>query len=247
MVIVYTLILFLAAFVPGIVVLAYKKPLQVNLNNLLVFAGAYIFSITIIHLLPELLANTNHPGKIAIFVLLGYIMQTLIDHMTSGVEHGHHHPGHVSISPYVLLVGLCLHSIMDGSILVQPGHAVGNPWNTLGLLTGIVLHKIPAAIVLMAVLKMKLKNGALLILMLLVFCLTSPAGYLFSEYLNASNLLGKEGFQIIFALVSGNFLHISTSIYFESSPDHAFNKKKFLISGIGVLLAVLAELIHTVA
>ncbi len=242
----YTLILFFAAFIPGLVIIFYKKPLHINLNNLLIFAGAYIFSITIVHLLPELLANTDHPGEIAIFVLLGYIMQTLIDYMTSGVEHGHRHTGHLSISPFVLLIGLSLHSIMDGSILVQPGNGIvsGNHWHSMGLLVGIVLHKIPAAIVLMSVLQVKVKNFAVLMIMLLIFSITSPAGYLFSDYLNESHLLGKEGFLILFAMVSGNFLHISTSIYFESSPDHAFNRKKFIISGIGVLLAVLVEVIH---
>jgi zinc and cadmium transporter len=57
-------------------------------------------------------------------------------------------------------------------------------------------------------------------------------------------VLGSEGFLILFAIVSGNFLHISTTIYFESSPDHSFHRKKILISLLGAALAILIEFLH---
>jgi zinc and cadmium transporter len=75
----------------------------------------------------------------------------------------------------------------------------------------------------------------------MIFSLASPVGLILSDLLNTYNLLSHEGFLILFAIVSGNFLHISTTIYFESSPDHSFHKKKIVISLIGAALAIMTE------
>ncbi len=241
----FILILFLAAFIPGYIILRMQKPLKIDLKYMLVFAGAFIFSITIVHLLPELLTSSSDPRKIGVFVLVGFFMQIFIDFTTSGVEHGHlhEHHHHGGLSPIMLMFGLCMHALMDGSILVHPGnHETGQ--HLSGLLIGIVLHKIPASIALMSVLRSMIKNQKLLIIFLLIFSLASPAGLVLSELLGKFELLGKEGFLILFAIVSGNFLHISTTIYFESSPDHSFHKKKIFISLIGALLAILIEFLQ---
>jgi zinc and cadmium transporter len=238
----FIVVLFLAAFIPGYIIIKLQKPLKFDLKYMLVFAGAFIFSITIVHLLPELLTSSSDPRKIGLFVLVGFFMQIFIDFTTTGVEHGHlhEHHHHGRLSPIMLMIGLCLHALMDGSILVHPGnHETGQ--HLSGLLIGIVLHKIPAAIALMSVLQSIIKDKKVLIALLLLFSIASPAGLIFSELLNKFQLLSKEGFLILFAIVSGNFLHISTTIYFETSPDHTFHKKKIIISLIGAMLAILIE------
>ena len=238
----YILILFLAAFIPGFVIIRLQKPLKFDLKYMLVFAGAFIFSITIVHLLPELFTASANPQRIGLFVLVGFFMQIFIDFATSGVEHGHIHVHHHHnrISPIMLMIGLCVHALMDGSILVHPGNHETDRHAT-GLLIGIVLHKIPAAIALMSVLNSIISNKKTLLLLLLIFSISSPVGLIISDVLNTYNLLGGEGFLILFAIVSGNFLHISTTIYFESSPDHSFHKKKIVISVFGAMLAILTE------
>jgi zinc transporter ZupT len=238
----YIIILFLAAFVPGFVIVKMEKPLKLDLKYMLVFAGAFIFSITIVHLLPELFVSSENPGKIGLFILVGFFMQVFIDFSTSGVEHGHLHTGHLHsrISPVMLMIGLCIHALMDGSILVHPGnHGTGQ--HLTGLLIGIVLHKIPASIALMGVLINVSRSKKFLILMLVIFSLSSPAGLILSDLLNDYQVLSHEGFLILFAIVSGNFLHISTTIYFESSPEHSFHRKKIVISLLGAILAIIIE------
>jgi zinc and cadmium transporter len=238
----YILILFFAAFIPGFVIIRLQKPLKFDLKYMLVFAGAFIFSITIVHLLPELFTASVNPQRIGLFVLVGFFMQIFIDFATSGVEHGHVHAHHhhSRLSPIMLMIGLCVHALMDGSILVHPGnHETGQ--HATGLLIGIVLHKIPAAIALMSVLNTMFSNKKALLVLLMIFSLASPVGLILSDLLNTYNLLSHEGFLILFAIVSGNFLHISTTIYFESSPDHSFHKKKIVISLIGAALAIMTE------
>ena len=242
----FIIVLFLAAFIPGVIVIRLQKPLNFDLKYLLVFAGAFIFSITIVHLLPEIITTSANPRLIGLFVLLGFFMQIFLDFITSGVEHGHlHQHEHHShrFSPIMLMIGLCIHAIMDGSILIHNEDS-GHTEHGTGLLIGIVLHKIPAAIALMSVLNSTIKNRQILIACLIIFSLASPAGMLLSEWLIQTSIVSDQGIAIIFAIVSGNFLHISTTIYFESSPDHSFHKKKIFISLLGALLAIFVEFIH---
>ena len=225
----YSITLFLAAFIPGIIIIRLQKPLKIDLKYLLVFAGAFIFSITIVHLLPELITASANPQRIGLFVLIGFFMQIFLDFITTGVEHGHlhsHDHHHGKFSPVMLMLGLCIHAMMDGSILVHPGEH-GSGEHSAGLLVGIVLHKIPAAIALMSILNININSKKLLLTMLVIFSLASPFGLIFSDIMNTYQIVSEEGFIIIFAIVSGNFLHISTTIYFESSPDHTFQEENF--------------------
>jgi len=245
----FALLLFFSALIPGAMVIIAKKSFQFNSTYFLVFAGSYIFSITIVHLLPELFSETRHPEKMGLFVLLGFFIQIFIDFLTSGVEHGHSHiskTGHTNLSPALLMIGLTIHAIMDGSILAHPGsedtaHALHQSG---GLLFGIIIHKIPASVVLMLILQWSIQKKQLLLALLLIFSLASPFGLWAGNFLGKSEYFGNESFLIIMALVSGNFLHISTSIFFESSPDHHFNRKKILIGIAGALLAVITEFLH---
>ncbi len=244
--IVYSIALFLAAFIPGLIIIRLQKPLKIDLKYLLVFAGAFIFSITIVHLLPELLTSSVNPHRIGLFVLAGFFMQIFLDFVTTGVEHGHlhhHDHGHGTFSPVMLMIGLCIHALMDGSILVHPGeHPAGQ--HSTALLIGILLHKIPAAIALTSILNAHFKNKKISIVLLIIFSVASPMGLFLSDWMNAHDILSQEGFLILFAVVSGNFLHISTTIYFESSPDHSFHKKKIFISLLGALLAITVEFLQ---
>jgi len=46
----------------------------------------------------------------------------------------------------------------------------------------------------------------------------------------------------LFAFVAGNFLHISTTIFIESSPEHKWSGQKIVVGLLGAGLAVFAEL-----
>ena len=245
----YALLLFLAAFIPGLITIFSKKPLKYHSEYLLVFAGTYIFSITILHLIPEIFSNTSHPEKMALFVLAGFFMQIFLDFLTSGIEHGHMHlqrkqsPG---LSPVLLMIGLTIHAVMDGSVLAQPptGPLSIQSAGQTGLLIGILLHKGPAAAALIIVLMWSVRNKTLLILLLLIFSFASPFGLWLGDVLTRSNGLGDETLLIIIALVSGNFLHISASIFIESDPRHVYDLKKISAGIAGLLLAVAAEFLH---
>jgi zinc and cadmium transporter len=244
-----SVILFITAFGAGMSAFFIPNIKESLFKLMLVFAGAFLVSITIIHILPELFYQSFNPSMIGLFVLIGFFMQYFLELMTSGVEHGHmHQPGanqHVHVSPFILLFGLGLHSIMEGSLLAHPsnlhdhGHA-----STTGLLLGIVLHKMPAAFALMSILSITTKNRAKLIGYLTIFAIASPLGLIFSDYMTHNQFFSQQTIAIIFAIVSGNFLKISTTILFETAPLHRFNLGKIIVSGLGALFAIAVEFVH---
>jgi hypothetical protein len=48
---------------------------------------------------------------------------------------------------------------------------------------------------------------------------------------------------VIYGIVSGTFLYISTTIFFETSPGHHFNLKKLMFALGGAILAIAVEMI----
>jgi zinc and cadmium transporter len=238
------LLLFVSAFVAGLAALSLPN-LQGNFFKLgLVFAGSYLFSITIIHILPELFSQAENPTHIGLWVLAGFFLQQVLEYFTSGVEHGHVHQHdhahpHKSSSAFFIMSGLCLHALMEGSLLAHPGDG-HEGHSTHALLIGIVLHKAPAAFALMSILMCQLSRKVSLIL-LVVFALASPVGLLAGHFLLASEHVSNGYVTILFALVSGNFLHISTTIVFESSLDHRFNARKLGVAMLAGLAAIATE------
>lgn len=215
----------------------------------LAFSGSYLFTITIIHLLPDVLRNTNGYG-VGYWVLAGFFLQLILELFSHGVEHGHihHHHGRVGSMPFLLLGSLFVHSFLEGSILVEhrygtADHSHHANENFYLVLLGITLHHIPAAFALMSVLLSRLENFRKAFLWLLIFALGSPLGIIFSNTVLAQEAPDGLVYTALTGLVAGNFLHISTTILFETSPDHHFNRNKLVATLLGLVLAILGGFI----
>jgi zinc transporter ZupT len=251
------LVLFFAPFLSGLIIFLVPKGRRTNFKLLLVFAGAYLFAITVIHILPELYLQSRGTSLIGLFVLIGFFLQQFLEYFTSGVEHGHLHGDHThdghhhdgshahhhhphQVSAIVLLAALCIHAFLEGGMLAQP---VGNApvYDVNAILLGIALHRAPAAFALMTVLTFQLGSRRKAMPHLIGFSLAAPAGLLLSTYLAENQIISATGLIYIYALVCGNFLHISTTIVFESSPEHRFNAKKLVVAVFGALVAVVVE------
>ncbi len=238
--------LFLSVFITGLVLLSKKITAKVDLKGLLIFGGAYLFSLTIIHLLPEVYLQSTHDFNLGFFVLLGFFLQLGLEHFSQGVEHGHihhqnHHKSSIFSRPVFLLISLAIHAFLEGTLLAHPTITTAHDHEGKALLVGIILHKIPAAVALVSILIASQISRRKLLAYIIIFALASPVGLLLSDFLVSINALSTKAFLILFALVSGNFLHISTTIFFENNPEHKLNAKKLLISMLGAFFAILAE------
>jgi zinc transporter ZupT len=248
------LVLFFTPLISGLLVYLVPKGKNSNYKLLLVFAGAYLFAITVIHILPELYRQNKGDDLIGLFVLAGFFLQQLLEYFTSGVEHGHihnhahhdgnHHHSHhrQSISALVLLTALCIHAFLEGGMLAEPA-AMGPIYDVNAILLGIALHRAPAAFALMTVLAFQLHSKNKALPHLIGFSFAAPMGLLLSSYLAENEIISVTALIYLYALVCGNFLHISTTIVFESSPEHRFNAKKLAVAVFGSLVAVAVEYI----
>jgi zinc transporter ZupT len=254
------LVLFLTPLLSGLLIYLVPKNKDGNFKLLLAFAGSYLFAITVIHILPELYRSHDDIKFIGLAVLGGFFLQQLLEYFTSGVEHGHmhvhksHHKAHEvhdhdhhhhdhsskSISALVLLAALCIHAFLEGAMLAKPS-VTGTMYNVDAILLGIVLHRAPAAFALMTVLSHQLRSRVRALPHLVAFSLAAPAGLLLSTFLVNNEVLSATGLLYVYAITSGNFLHISTTIVFESSPEHRFNAKRMAVAVLGSLLAVGVE------
>jgi zinc transporter ZupT len=253
------LVLFLTPLLSGLAIYLVPKSKSTNYKLLLVFAGSYLFAITVIHILPELYSQNTGLELIGLFVLAGFFLQQLLEYFTSGIEHGHmhtheshdhdgHHHSHhhhhgdhqKSISALVLLFALCIHAFLEGSILAQPVNT-GAIYDVNAILLGIALHRAPAAFALMTVLAFQLRSKNKALPYLIGFSLAAPVGLLLSTYLADNEFISTTFLIYLYALVCGNFLHISTTIVFESSPEHKFNARKLAVALFGALIAVAVQ------
>ncbi|MEQ9285887.1 MAG: ZIP family metal transporter [Cyclobacteriaceae bacterium] len=240
-----SLILFASALLGGLMVYSLGKKEGANFKLILIFGGSYLFSITIIHILPELYHSAHSGFLIGLFVLLGFFFQNFLEYFTSGVEHGHMHAhkhSHTPLSGYSLMTALCLHAFLEGTFLAYPDIFHDHSSKSGSLLIGVVLHKIPAALALMSVLTCQFDSRKFQIFLLTLFALSSPLGLVAGHFILPLGLMDHSGLLLLFAFVGGNFLHISTTIFIESSPEHNWNLKRLLVSIGGAAVAVMAEM-----
>ncbi|HCX24711.1 MAG: zinc permease [Flammeovirgaceae bacterium] len=232
------LVLFGSAIIGGMAekFVTYKSD---GIRYSLIFAGSFLFSITIIHILPEIFSLGSNPMRLGLFILLGFFFQQLLEYFTSGIEHGHAHVHeHMSgFSKLGLVVALMLHSFLEGALLTHdsPFHEQNESYS---LLIGIILHKVPAAFALTTTIKGGGKFSNQVWGILLLFSVASPIGLLLSQHVLE---LSSDHLLTLFAFVSGGFLHISTTIFVESSPNHHFGIRKFAVSLLGAAIAIATE------
>ena len=230
---------FLSVVVSGMSVLLIKIN-QKTLKLILSFSGAYLFAICVLHLIPEIYSSGDL--SVGYFILAGFLFQILMEFFSEGIEHGHihEHNHHEHAFPFTMMIALSVHSFIEGMPLAGNFQATSNGYNNNQLLAGIILHNIPIAIALMIMLTQSNIKKQTAVFWLLVFALMTPLG-IFTAQMIGENLLDiASNFNKLMAVVVGIFLHISTTILFESSENHRFNLIKFLV----ILLGCGVALIH---
>lgn len=221
------LVLFICAFAGGLAVFQFRTQNTRNLKLVLSFSGAYLFAITVLHLIPEVYHSGN--PYTGVYVLLGFAIQILLEQFSEGVEHGHIHlhSGAVGKIPLGIMISLCLHAFMEGIPLANNHNSP--------LLYGIALHHIPASFALGSILIHNKISKGLMLFLLFSFAIMSPLGII------AGNSLGSFAlnYDYLMAIVIGIFLHISTTILFEVSVDHRFNLYKIIAIALGAGIALM--------
>lgn len=234
MLIILYLVLFFTVIASGSLIFLMKIDDRRLLRLLLAFSGAFLIGISFLKLIPEIFSHGLH--NLGIFILIGFLIQLVLEMITEGAEHGHTHihEEDEKVSPFLLLIGLCIHSFLEGmpvvgSFTIPIQHS---------LVLGIVIHNIPISLTLMSLFLHYGLTRRKAFIYLGVFALMTPLGSILSNFIlyNSTAALEKY-FTYIMAVVVGIFLHVSTSILFETGENHQYNIQKFLTVCLGIFVA----------
>lgn len=221
---------FLAVLSGYAIALVLKPKNKRNLKLLLAFSGAFLLSITVMHLLPEVYKSVAESQwaatSVGLFIMGGILFQIVLEYFSQGAEHGHvHGHDHLHHIPWALFSSLCLHAFLEGFPVSHHRD----------LAFGIAIHHLPIAVILTGFfLSSQLGKTAILIFML-AFAAMTPLGTLTSTQIPAL----QHYYSQITAMVIGMLFHISSTIIFESNEDHKFNRAKMSVIVLGIVLAAL--------
>lgn len=217
-----SIILPITAVVIGFsIALIFKPTVNNSIKLLLSFSGAFLLSVIIFEFLPEV--YNGDMDNVGIYVMAGLLVQIFLEFASKGAEHGHVHHKDGGQFPILLFISLCLHSIIEGFPLSE----------NKDILYGVVIHKIPIAIIISTFLlnsKISKLNSSIF---LILFALMTPLG----AFMPSQILFLQDYTNYVNAFVVGVLLHVSTTILFESSKDHQFNSSKLAVILIGILIA----------
>ncbi|MCX6243238.1 MAG: ZIP family metal transporter [Bacteroidetes bacterium] len=228
------LVLILTVIGSGSVIFLFRSDDQRILKLLLAFSGAFLIGISFLKLIPEVFSSAAK--YVGLFVMLGFLIQLVLELITEGAEHGHKHAhsDDEKASPFLLLIGLCIHSFLEGMPIV--GAFTTGIQHTLVI--GIVIHNIPISLTLMSLFLHYGLSKKRALFFLGVFALMTPLGSILSNTIHeiTEASLGIY-FNYALAIVIGIFLHVSTSILFETTEHHRYNLQKFITVCFGIAVA----------
>lgn len=236
----------------ALVVHVWGNKLLKHMKLLLAFGGAYLIGLVFLHLVPEVFQNPhadNHEGLYLLpgwFVIVGFLLQLILEYFSNGIEHGHHHEHkRKSTFPIMVFLSLCAHAFIEAMPLAGGVHHHGHDHGHVhiegtSLLLGLMIHKFPVAMVLAGLLLTSSMSKLKQWVFLAIFALMPVSGMLLSDRL--LHIEGLDAGALMAALsgvLIGILLHISTTMLFETSDGHRFNSKKLITVIFGLALAAL--------
>src|SRR5690606_21695322 len=213
-----------------------------DVKILLAFSGAYLFALTVLHLLPDIFHIAGDTA--GYFILIGFLLQITLDYFSKGVEHGHiHHSDKASKTfPLGIFISLYLHSMLEG-LPISGGEALSHAHHGHGnaLLVGVAIHKIPEALALSALLYHFYASKKKVIWYILLYSTATPIGILAGYLLIKSKIENPDLlYAHILAVAVGIFIHVSTTIIFEADEHHRLSWRKVaaILLGLGLVLMI---------
>jgi zinc transporter ZupT len=208
-----------------------------NLKLLLSFSAAFLLSVAFTVILPEVYEQHDSVRLYAFIILCGFFLQIILEFFSQGVEHGHIHVHqHKNKFSYLIPLSLSLyvHSFLEG-LPLHGTNPLSNP-----IFWGIILHNIPVSFAFGTLLKGLLIKTWHSFVIIFVFSLATPLGWWAGGAI--ANLTLISNFEpIALSLSVGIFIHISTTIIFETGENHKYNFQKIfsilLGFGLGLLLS----------
>ena len=201
-------------------------------------AAGYLLSLTIVRIIPECMEESKGGESNALWVLVGYLLVHVMEHgITLHFHYGEEtHTEGSPLSGVLALVGLSLHSLMDGVAIA----AALSTHSNLGPLVvlGILFHRIP--------------EGGTIASIFLVRGFGNRGAMMAAGALALAALIGSAGQSMlnlptgpILGLTAGLTLYVASSdLLPEVQKVSGFRSTIALLSGVGIFLVSARLLPH---
>jgi Predicted divalent heavy-metal cations transporter len=242
MIILFLTLLFVLTLMGGSVAYFIKSFQEKWLSSVLAFSGAFLLGISVLHLMPETFHELNHQA--GLYILGGFFFQLLLQRLSHGVEHGHVHThhGHTHTEIVPIFLGLGIHAFMEG---IPLGFQYQEKATLPSIFLGVAAHKIPEAVTFAALL-LSSTSGKKQWGYLVLFALISPLSGLLAMFYGQQFYFISNLLIYIIPVVIGAFLHISTTILYESgTKHHELSRQKVIMVLLGLAFAISTLLFHT--
>ena len=221
---------------------------QTILNLLIALGAGSMLAVSLVHIFPESLEQT----ELAVYAFLaGFIVIYLIEEILTPHRHDHAHGDHAHEDPHehydhvaiVSFIAIFSHTLLDG-LGIRAGMGLSEVAG-YAILFGVAVHQIPVSLSLAALLReSKLKRNTQIMLVTL-FALAAPLGYLLSDLVLSNVSETIVGLAAAFA--GGSLLYIATTDLLpviHSTTKHKYTSILFFLIGVSLMTALASHHHH---
>lgn len=169
-----------------------------------------MFSVALVHILPESLEQT--PLSIYAFIG-GFLLIYLLEEMLTPHSHDHTHHDHTHEDPHehynhvvlVSWIAIFIHTLFDG-LGIRAGFAMNTALG-LSIFAGIAIHQVPVSLSIASMLHKSAFKKKTQVLLTLLFALAAPMGFAISDIIIHD--ISETSIGLATALAGGSLLYVS--------------------------------------
>lgn len=220
--------LFAISFV-GIILYFFENIPQKVLHLLIAIGAGTMFSVALVHILPETMEASNF--SVYAFVLW-FLAIYLLEEILTPHAHDHHHHDHSHEDPHehynhvvmVAWVAIFIHTLFDG-LSIRAGFSIDNTlgWSVLG---GVAIHQIPVSLSLASMLRESHFLRRTQIILMVVFGLAASVGFVLSGPIIHN--LSPALVALCSALAGGSLLYVSNVELLPMIHSQSTRKMKYI-------------------
>lgn len=212
------------------VVLYFFKTINQKILHLLIALGAgTMFSVSLIHILPESLEWNNL--SIYTFVI-GFLLIYLLEEILTPHSHDHTHHDHTHEDPHehfnhiviVAWIAIFIHTLFDG-LGIRAGFMINTAlW--MSIFAGVAIHQIPVSLSISSMLQESAFNRKTQIILVLLFAFAAPIGFILSDRIISH--ISVSHVSLATALAWGSLLYVSNVELLPIIHSQTSKKMKFI-------------------
>ncbi len=196
----------------GLLLFIFNKINQTILNLLIGLGAGSMLSVSLVHIFPEALEQTEYAVYAFIF---WFLVIYLIEEILTPHAHDHGHWDHIHEDPHehydhvaiVSFIAIFIHTLFDG-LGIRAGFWISDEIGYT-VLAGVALHQIPVSLSLAAIFRESKFKKNMQFIYLSLFAMAAPLGFVISDIILSNVSISFTGLATAFA--GGSLLYVATA------------------------------------